>query len=102
MNAPVLTDPVRKRLLYRAMHRGIKEADLVIGGFAQANLASMSAAQIEEFPRLLEVPDQDLYAWATGQVTPPSGYQGEVMRMLQEFPVARHVAEVSAGRKALK
>jgi len=95
MTETPLTDPHRKQLLYRAMHRGFKEADIVIGRFAKENLATMTDAQVAEFEVLLEVPDQELYAWIIGRVPVPANYEGEVMTMLQAFPVADSIAEES-------
>lgn len=80
--------PDRKQLLYRAMHRGFKEADIVIGRFAEANLAQMSADELDEFRALLEVPDQDLYGWIIGRDEAPSNFQGSVLEALQAFDVA--------------
>ncbi|WP_031552239.1 succinate dehydrogenase assembly factor 2 [Parvularcula oceani] len=80
--------PARKRLLYRAMHRGFKEADIVIGKFAQANLAEMSDSEAEEFARLLEVPDQELYGWIIRDENVPDNYRGPVLKRLQAFDVA--------------
>ena len=80
--------PVRKRLLYRAMHRGFKEADIVVGKFAEANLASSDDAEEAEFARLLDVPDQDLYAWIIGRAETPDNYRGPVLARMQAFDVA--------------
>ncbi len=60
-------ETIRKRLLWRATHRGIKEMDLVVGGFAVQNLQRMSATELEQFAVLLDIPDQDLLAWLTNQ-----------------------------------
>ena len=57
----------RKRLLWRAMHRGIKEMDLVVGGFAAKRLAGMSTGELALFEMLLEIPDQELLSWVTAQ-----------------------------------
>ena len=60
-------ETIRKRLLWRATHRGIREMDLVVGGFAMENLERMSATELEQFGVLLDIPDQDLLAWLTNQ-----------------------------------
>ena len=39
----------RKRLLYQSTHRGTKEADLIIGGFALAHISTLSADQLSNF-----------------------------------------------------
>ena len=61
---------IRKRLKMRSMRRGIKEMDLILKNFADLNLNSMSARELENFENLLLENDQDLYQWSTGQVDP--------------------------------
>jgi antitoxin CptB len=65
MNSNPDSDVVRKRLLWRATHRGIKEMDLIIGGFATAHLAGLSEPDLRDFARILELPDQEMLAWVT-------------------------------------
>ncbi len=62
----------RKRLLWRANHRGIKEMDMVIGGFAASRLDHMSAQELLAFEIILEIPDQELLAWVTHQEQVPA------------------------------
>lgn len=56
-------DTLRKRLLYQSQHRGIKEMDLVLGGFAEQSLHALSDEELLQFEDLLAFPDQDLYSW---------------------------------------
>ncbi|MBW6418254.1 succinate dehydrogenase assembly factor 2 [Celeribacter sp. PS-C1] len=56
----------RKRLKIRAWRRGIKEMDLLIGGYADAHLSMMDEAQLDEFEQLMDEHDQDLLSYATG------------------------------------
>ena len=70
------------------MHRGFKEADIVIGMFARDHLADMSDSDVAEFEQLLDVPDQELYAWIVGRTAVPANYDGPVMTRLQAYPVA--------------
>jgi antitoxin CptB len=62
-----MPDTLRKKLLWRATHRGIKEMDLIVGGFAASKLPGMSEAELDEFAKILDIPDQDLLEWATLQ-----------------------------------
>ncbi|MGH6916010.1 MAG: succinate dehydrogenase assembly factor 2, partial [Geminicoccales bacterium] len=62
-SAPDLSDARRKRLRYRAWHRGTKEMDLLLGRFADAQLAGMTPAQLDAFEALLCESDPDLYDW---------------------------------------
>ncbi len=79
----------RKRLLYLAQHRGFKEADLVVGGFAAAALPTMSEAELTEFERLLHYADTELYAWITGDLPPPEDVQSALFSRLRAFIPAR-------------
>jgi antitoxin CptB len=59
-------DDRRKRLLFRCWHRGTREMDLILGRFADAEIASLSDGELSTLERLIEVPDPDLYAALTG------------------------------------
>ncbi len=50
-------DERRRRLLYRAWHRGMREMDLIMGRFADAAIGDMSEAELDAFERLTDVPD---------------------------------------------
>ncbi|MEO0830132.1 MAG: succinate dehydrogenase assembly factor 2 [Pseudomonadota bacterium] len=60
-----------KRLRMRSWRRGIKEMDLILGGFADRHLAALSSEDRALYDALLSENDQDLYAWVTGQATCP-------------------------------
>jgi antitoxin CptB len=62
-------DPRRKRLLWRASHRGLKEMDLILGGFAKSRIGNMTITDLEALEAIIELPDQELLTWAT-KVTP--------------------------------
>ena len=78
-------DDRRKRALFRATRRGFKEADILIGGFAAKELATMSDADLEVFEALLDQLDADLYAWAVGKTPTPAQFEGPVMERLKTF-----------------
>ena len=73
------------KLKFRAWHRGLREADLIVGGFANAHLAGFDTRQLDEFERLLEVPDQELWSWIIGQVGVPDDHASDVMQLLCDF-----------------
>lgn len=77
----------RKRLLWRATHRGIKEMDLILGGFVAANLAGLSVEDIVDLERIMDIPDQDMLAWATKQVPIPPEHASPLLgRILAYAP----------------
>lgn len=82
----------RKRLLFRASHRGFKEADLILGGFAAEAVATMSEAELDAFEALLAQPDHDLYLWITGKREAPIEFEGPVLERLSAFDVSRITA----------
>ena len=79
------TDVMRKRLLWRASHRGIKEMDLIAGGFAAARLSSMCEVELLAFADILELPDQDLLSWATKQFEVPAELRSPLLDELLSF-----------------
>src|ERR1700680_2843343 len=68
---PPAPDTRRKRLLFRSWHRGTREADLILGSFAEANLAGFDDGQLDRYEALLNVPDPDLFDWIVGRADPP-------------------------------
>ncbi len=74
-----------KRLKMRSMRRGIKEMDLILTAYADANLAKMSPTALDTYDALLHENDQDLYQWVTGQVAPPTAYTVLIQDVSQVF-----------------
>jgi antitoxin CptB len=71
-------DHLRRKLRFRAWHRGIKEMDLILGNFADAALEGMGEAELVEFSALLEVNDRDLIQWFTGESETPVEWRTEL------------------------
>jgi antitoxin CptB len=84
-------DERRRRLLYRAWHRGTREMDLILGRFADAALGELTEAEISEMERLAEVSDPELYAWLIGGRPVPDAYDLTVFRRLREFHALRPI-----------
>jgi antitoxin CptB len=60
-------DPRRRRILVRAWRRGIREMDLVIGGFADAEIAGLNDAELDQLEELMAEEDADILRWVTGE-----------------------------------
>ena len=58
-------DDRRKRLLFRCWHRGTREMDLILGRFADAEIAGLADEELSQLEHLIELPDPDLYAALT-------------------------------------
>lgn len=74
-----------KRLHMRSIRRGIKEMDIILGGFSKAKLADLSTADLDVYDVLLEENDHDLYQWVTGQQPTPGPYLELVSRISAHF-----------------
>lgn len=74
-----------KRLHFRAWHRGVKEADLMIGGFFDTHGAGWTDAELDWFEAMLEEQDVDIMAWAMGVQPVPTQWQGPMMDALQKL-----------------
>ncbi len=75
----------RKRLKFRSWHRGTKEADLLLGNFADQHLDEMNAAQLDRYEVILDQPDPVVYQWFTGEALPPAELQSDVTELLLNF-----------------
>jgi antitoxin CptB len=73
---------LRKRLLFRSWHRGSRELDLILGGFAERHLAALDRDQLDRYGRLLENSDPDVYDWLTGCAPWPDGIGEDLWRLL--------------------
>lgn len=78
-------EPRRRRALYQAWHRGMREMDILLGKFADAELANLSDSEMDEFEHLLNAIDRDLLSWMTGEAPLPREYDTGVMRKLMAF-----------------
>ena len=78
----------RKRLQFRAWHRGTREADLIMGPFAEREVPLMAAAELQNFENLLHCPDPDVYDWLTGKAAIPAEHLPLINR-LQQFEYQR-------------
>lgn len=72
-----------KRLSMRSMRRGIKEMDIILTRYADANLETMSNAELLEYDAMLSENDQDLYQWVSGQAQPKAEFAPLIGRIRQ-------------------
>lgn len=87
MDEPQPTDPeIRKRrLLFRAWHRGTREMDLMLGRFADSEIGRLGEREIAAFEMLLDAPEPDIYHWIMGTMQAPDEYDAALLRRIREF-----------------
>lgn len=76
-------DARRRRLLYRATHRGLRENDILIGGYVAACIGTFGPGELDELEKLLEWPDTDLNDWITGRRPIPSERNLAILREIR-------------------
>ncbi len=78
-------DVRRRKLLFRAWRRGVREMDLIVGRFADAHIGTLDEPALDDFERLIEAPNAALYAWVVGAETVPQNFDTAVLRQLISF-----------------
>ena len=79
-----------KRLRFRSHHRGVREADLLVGGYFDRWHGAWGELEIAWFEALLEEQDIDILAWAMGAAAVPERWQGAMMTRLQSLDYVKH------------
>jgi antitoxin CptB len=95
-NGPALVARQR-RILFRSWHRGMREADLILGRFADAEIAKLCESELDDYECLLEAADWDIFSWITGETAPPADYDTPVFRKILAF----HWGAGSLGNRQL-
>ena len=85
-------DDRRKRLLFRCWHRGTREMDLILGRFADAEIASLGDDELTKLEQLIDVPDPDLYAALTGDKPLAPEYAGALFDRIKARGAVDHGA----------
>jgi len=78
-------DPRRKKLYFRMHHCGIRENDLILGGFAEKRLAGLNDDRLGQLEKLLDENDHDIYLWLNGARTVPDHVMTDVFQDLMAF-----------------
>jgi antitoxin CptB len=79
----------RRRLRYRAWHRGTKEMDLVLGPYADAHADALGEAELLRLETLMDEEDTDLLKWVMGQEMPPAAVDSALLAEIIAFRIAK-------------
>lgn len=83
-DTPVSSDSRRRRLLFRATHRGTREADLLLGGFVLRGLCDFDETELLQLEAILELSDVDLAEWLSGRRPIPVDQASPMLVRLME------------------
>ncbi len=82
------TSTRRRRLLFRATHRGTHENDLLIGGYVASRIESLSEAELDALEAVMDLPDVDLADWLTGRLPIPAGPDAPMLQAIRAAALA--------------
>lgn len=82
---PSESDIRRRRIRIRAWWRGLRELDILMGGFVDARVEQLDDAELAELEELLELPDADLLSWLAGGASPPPERDTALLRAIIAF-----------------
>ena len=74
----------RRRILFRARHRGTYENDLMIGGYVARHIGAMDAATLDALEALMDLPDPDLADWLSGRRPIPPEHDSPLLRAMRD------------------
>ena len=78
-------DTRRKRIRIRAWRRGMREMDILMGGFVDARLDALPDAALGELEALLDLPDDEVWRWLSGAEPPPKARDTALLRDIIAF-----------------
>lgn len=78
-------DPRRKRILFRAWHRGTREMDLLLGQWTESAIGDLTEAELDTLEHLSDQDDRDLLAWLTGAEPVPAEFESAIFKAIQAF-----------------
>ena len=81
MNQP---DTRRRRILFRATHRGTQETDRLIGGYVSPRLISFTEAELDAVEAMMDLPDADLADWLMGRTPIPPGPHAALLQTIRD------------------
>ena len=78
-------DSRRKRMLFRAWHRGTREMDLLMGRYCESVIEVLSEDELTILETLSEEADRDLLAWLTGAEPVPPAFDNSIFQAMKAF-----------------
>ena len=73
-------DTRRRRLRFRAWHRGTREMDLLMGRFADSELGTLPVSEVDELEQLMEAAVRAGFSGLTGELDVPGNFDTPVFR----------------------
>jgi|TARA_B100000929_G_C15441323_1_gene398096 antitoxin CptB len=72
----------KKKIIYKASHRGSKEMDILLGNFINKYIDLFNENELNLFDSILECDDEDIYQWILGKKDIPENYSNRTLQLL--------------------
>jgi len=72
----------KKKITYKAAHRGSKEMDILLGNFINKYIELFNENELNIFDSILDCDDDDIYQWMIGKKDVPTRYENRVFSLL--------------------
>ena len=76
---------LKKQIIYRSMHRGTKEMDLLLGNFVKKYINKFNEPELKDLEKLLFLDDEVIYKWYLKKDFDSSIPNTKVSVMLRKF-----------------
>ncbi len=84
-----MLDRQRRRIRVRAWRRGMREMDLILGGFVDARVETLDASELAQFEALLDADDDVAFRWFCGAEPLPPAYDTPLFKKIAAFHADR-------------
>ena len=76
---------LKRQIIYRSMHRGTKEMDLLLGNFVKKHIDELNATELKDLAKLLFIEDEVIYKWYIEKNSDKLIPRTKVSMMLKNF-----------------
>ena len=76
---------LKKQIIYRSMHRGTKEMDLLLGNFVKKHINELNSTEHQDLSKLFFTEDEVIYKWYFEKKSDNSIPNTKVAAMLKNF-----------------
>ena len=78
---------LKKQIIYRSIHRGTKEMDLLLGNFVKKYINKLNTNELLDLKKLLFIEDEVIYKWYFENKLQNSIPKTRISEMLKNFRI---------------
>ena len=80
-------DNLKKKVIYRAEHRGTKEMELLLNSFVKKHINDFSIVELKQLDDLLNFDDNSLFKWYLNKKVEIKIPKNKVSKLLKNFKI---------------